>query len=184
MRRRFQCSHVRDGIRCCGSCFAVEDSNSSAVDAIRTLVESESDRRSSQAAFDAVMSDTQASPHVKVPLIVTTCDVCGHPPSDLARTDWEKSEIEVSSLLEGLPATLYSAWALNETFATEHPAHHLAGRWKRYLADVCDADADSANSAEEAEGLRHEASEHRAAAERCRISFEDARKRLWQPKNV
>jgi len=95
------------------------------------------------------------------------CDQCGCQPSWEEVGAWADQENEIEALMDGLPASLYSAWAKCEDFWKAHPLHGLAGRWKRHLAirtalDVTDADSD-----EERTELEAELEQHRAALDEC-----------------
>mmetsp|Transcript_54020 Transcript_54020/g.173225 ORF Transcript_54020/g.173225 Transcript_54020/m.173225 type:complete len:373 (+) Transcript_54020:92-1210(+) len=100
-------------------------------------------------------------------LTTTACNSCGQEPCSSLLARWQEREREVESFMDGLPSTLYSAWALSEEFSTAHPDHWLTARWKRYIAAVTEADAERAETASEAEELRFEAAAHAAVEKRC-----------------
>eukprot|EP00927_Polykrikos_kofoidii_P010492 TRINITY_DN14426_c0_g1_i1.p1 TRINITY_DN14426_c0_g1~~TRINITY_DN14426_c0_g1_i1.p1 ORF type:complete len:408 (+),score=68.24 TRINITY_DN14426_c0_g1_i1:133-1356(+) len=98
---------------------------------------------------------------------VTACDDCGAEPEAALIEQWACGEEDVVELMRGLPASLYSAWAVCDDFVADHPNHCLAGRWKRWLAERTRRDAAESEDVDEKAELLAEAAEHQAAYEKC-----------------
>lgn len=98
-------------------------------------------------------------------LAVDVCGKCGLATPVNTVDSWASAEKEVENLQEGLPGTLFSAWASCETFATAHPAHWLAGRWKRCITGHLEREASEEEDPDEMENLLAEVATHRSAFE-------------------
>lgn len=140
-------------VRCCG-----EDKALSAVDG--TAVATTSDEGGGSFAEEGGGVD-------KLPLSMQQCGTCGRVPPFAQLEDWKILESELCDLLNGMPETMYAAWARCEDFSLAHPRHWLSGRWKRHLAAHVQREALTAETLEEQKELQAEAAAHSAVAEHC-----------------
>jgi len=104
------------------------------------------------------------------------CHSCGMQPSEEFLTSSYTLEIKVEQLVNSLPDGLYSAWCVCNEFAEAHPQHWLSSVWWRHLAAHNEQEAESADTLDEAEELRLEATQMLAAADRyIEVLFSTAR---------
>jgi len=99
--------------------------------------------------------------------MVGCCGHCGLEPQPDVVAGWAELEHEVQTLVEELPQSLYSAWAICEDFSITHPCHWLTGHWKLYIAGHVEMEAVEEDDLEQAAELRCEASDHRGAYWDC-----------------
>lgn len=100
------------------------------------------------------------------PVSCTNCGSCGMELSEDFLMRGYTLENEVEQLVNSLPEGLYSAWWGCSQFADAHPQHWLSSIWRRQLAAHNEREAESADTPEEAEELRVEATQVLAAADR------------------